>query len=205
MSVTKQLVLASNNRGKLAELARLLEPYRVVVHAQAQFIGVGADEIGTTFQENALRKAIHASRAAGLAAIGDDSGLEVDALHGAPGIFSARFAGDAATDKDNNEKLLHELQGVAVAHRVARFRCALAYVSRFNDPSPLLVESTWEGAILLAPRGSAGFGYDPLFLPHGSRMSCAELSMQEKNTVSHRAQALRLLLEQLLIRQEIDL
>ena len=195
MTVPAFLVLASNNRGKLAEFAELLAPYAVTVLPLSNFARDGAEETGATFHDNALLKARHASRLAHLPAIADDSGLEVDALGGAPGVFSARYAGPQATDDDNNRKLLAEL--LRHEGRAARFRCVLAYV-RAADAEPIFAEGVWEGSVLTAPRGTRGFGYDPLFLPVGSDVTAAELSADEKNLLSHRGQAARELTRRLL-------
>jgi XTP/dITP diphosphohydrolase len=148
------------------------------------------EETGSSFTENALLKARNATRHTGLPAIADDSGLEVDALQGAPGIYSARYAGPGATDADNLQKLLKELDGVPAAKRTARFRCVIAFLRRADDPAPLVCEGVWEGSILETPRGTNGFGYDPVFLVPGRRLSSAELPPEEKNRLSHRGQAL---------------
>jgi len=197
------MVLASNNSGKLREFAQLFAPYRVTLYPQAKFIAVGADETGTTFRENALLKARYASQASGLPAIADDSGVEVDALGGAPGVYSARFAGEHASDEDNNRKLLIELATVRVEQRTARYQCVLAYVRNADDPAPLIAEGVWEGRILDQPRGVNGFGYDVLFLPDGSTRSVAELTTDEKNLQSHRAKALRTLVALLVAHREV--
>jgi XTP/dITP diphosphohydrolase len=194
------IVLASNNRGKLAEFAKLLAPYDVEVLPLSRFAREGADETGTTFRDNALLKARHASRLARLPAIADDSGLEVDALDGAPGVYSARFAGPNASDEDNNRKLLAVL--AAENLRTARFRCALAYV-RDADAEPIVAEGVWEGSVLNEPRGTRGFGYDPLFLAAGGSLTAAELGADEKNRASHRGQAMQALLRQLLASGEL--
>jgi XTP/dITP diphosphohydrolase len=197
MPAPKSVVLASGNRGKLAEFAQLLAPWAVQVHSQSEFVEYGADETGTTFLENALLKARHAARAALLPAIADDSGLEVDALNGAPGVFSARYAGESATDEQNNRKLLTELGKTPTQMRTARFRCVLAYVRDANDAEPIIVEGVWEGRLLAQPRGSHGFGYDPLFQPVDAEVTAAELKPEEKNRLSHRGKACRALLEQM--------
>jgi len=197
------LVLATNNRGKLAEFERLLAPHGIVVYPQSKFIADGADETGATFRENALLKARHAAKAAGLPAIADDSGLEVDALGGAPGIHSARYAGERATDKENNDKLVSELTDVPELCRAARYRCVLSYVRHVDDLDPVLADGIWEGRILMSPRGSGGFGYDPLFLPNDSSLTAAEMNPEAKNAVSHRGNALRALMERLIERGEI--
>lgn len=188
------LVLATGNRGKCAEIQALLAPLGLTVQAQSQFGVVPAEETGLSFIENAILKARHAAAATGLPALADDSGLEVDALDGAPGIYSARYAGEGG-DAANNAKLLGALDGVH--DRTARFRCVIALLRHARDPMPLVVSGTWEGRILEAPRGANGFGYDPLFLPVGLDCSAAELAADDKNRISHRGQALAALLAQL--------
>lgn len=195
----RSIVLASGNKGKLAELKELLAPFHVEIRSLAEFSGVVPEETGTTFVANALIKARFAAKVAGMPAIADDSGLEVDALNGAPGVFSARYAAPDATDDANNAKLVEALQSVPDAKRSARFRCVLAYVRGADDRYPLVAEGVWEGSILRQSRGSHGFGYDPLFLPLGGERTSAELSRAEKNQMSHRAQSLRALIE--LLRQ----
>jgi XTP/dITP diphosphohydrolase len=188
------LVVASGNPGKLREFHRLLAclPYTLVSQAE---LGVSpAEETGTSFVENALLKARHASAATGSAALADDSGLEVDALGGAPGIFSARFAGDGADDAMNNAKLLAALAGVPDARRAARYRCALVFLRSAADPAPLVAEAVWDGRILTAPRGAGGFGYDPLFWVPECAASAAELPAADKDRLSHRARAMTALL-----------
>lgn len=191
-----RLVLATNNPGKLSELQALLAPLAIEVLQQSQFTDVVADETGLSFVENAILKARHAARAAGLPAIADDSGIEVDALHGAPGIYSARYAGESANDQANLDKLLFELRDVPAPDRTARYRCALALLRWDLDPAPLVCQASWEGRIIDSPRGTGGFGYDPIF-EIGSGLTVAELPAREKNQLSHRGQALRLLVEQL--------
>jgi XTP/dITP diphosphohydrolase len=185
-----RLVLATANAGKLSELRALLADLDVEVIAQGALGVSSAAETGTTFAENALIKAHHALHVTGLAAVADDSGLEVDTLGGAPGVHSARFAGPDATDRDNNARLLAELAGKP-GPRTARYRCVLAYLAGIGS-EPVLCAAAWEGAIATAPRGTGGFGYDPLFLVAGDReqRTAAELSPAEKNRISHRAQAL---------------
>jgi XTP/dITP diphosphohydrolase len=192
-----RVVLASNNRGKLAEMTALLAPYQVQVLPLAQFTNEAVEETGDTFSANALLKARHASQVSGLPAIADDSGIEVDALHGAPGVYSARYAGEPSNDAANNAKLLASLNNISDAQRGARFRCVLAYVRNANDADPVVADAAWKGRVLYAPRGEHGFGYDSLFLPEGSELSAAEMTRDEKNRVSHRAQAMRLLLQKL--------
>lgn len=189
---TRQVVLASGNAGKLAELDRILSPLGVELLSQAQFNVVEAEETGLTFVENAILKARAACAQTGLPAIADDSGLEVDALRGAPGIHSARYSGDG--DTGNNLKLLAALADVPPDKRTARFQCALVYLRHAKDPTPLICSGSWDGEILPEARGNEGFGYDPLFYVPEYRCSAAELDAGIKNRVSHRARACSLLL-----------
>jgi XTP/dITP diphosphohydrolase len=188
----KRLVLASSNPGKLREIRALLAPLAVEVLAQSELGIAEAEEPHATFLENALAKARHASRASGLAALGDDSGLCVRALGGAPGVQSAVYAGTAgdreARDARNNAKLLAELAGKP--DRGAHYACVIVLLRRADDPEPLVAEGRWHGTIGVRPRGANGFGYDPLFLPAGRRETAAELGAEEKNRVSHRGLAL---------------
>jgi XTP/dITP diphosphohydrolase len=186
-----RVVLASANPGKLRELAMLLAPFSLQLVSQGDFGIHSAAETGTTFIENALLKARHAARHAQLAALADDSGLEVDALGGRPGLWSARFAGAGASDEQNLRQLLAELEGVPEGYRQARYQCVIVWVRSVGDQSPLIAHGTWEGSIAQAPRGQRGFGYDPVFVPAGERRTAAQLSDAEKNAVSHRGQALR--------------
>jgi len=183
-------VLASNNAGKVREINQLLGPAGISVRPQSELGIDEAEETGLSFVENAILKARHAARASGLAAIADDSGLEVDALDGAPGIYSARYAGPGADDRANCDKLLAALDGVPEAERGARFQCVMVYLRHALDPTPLICQGTWEGRILHAPRGANGFGYDPVFLVPGLDRSAAELDAETKNRLSHRGQAL---------------
>jgi len=192
-----KLVIASNNQGKLRELSALLEPLDYEVHTQSEF-GVGdADETGTTFVENAIIKARHAAEITGLPAIADDSGIEVDALDGAPGVYSARFSAPNATDEKNNALLVEKLRAVPEQERTARYRAVIVYMRHAKDPSPLICEGSWEGRIVLEPRGEGGFGYDPHFYVPTHDCTGAELSAGEKNKISHRGQALQQLVEKL--------
>ncbi len=185
------LVLATANPGKVRELRALLAPDWTVV-PQGERGVVAPVETGSTFLDNALLKARHASRLTGLPALADDSGLEVDALGGAPGVYSARYAGEGASDDANNRRLLDALRDVPMARRGARYRCVLAFVGGADDPAPLIAEGAWEGAIALQPSGTGGFGYDPVFLVGGPLgPSAATLTVAEKGRVSHRAQALQ--------------
>ena len=191
-----KLVLASGNAGKLAELRDLLGD-GFTLHAQSEFGVRDADETGLSFIENAILKARHAARATGLPALGDDSGLCVDALHGAPGLYSARYAGVHGASDANIDKLLREIDGIADPARTARFVCVLALVRHADDPMPLIAEGRWEGRVLRARRGSNGFGYDPVFFSPLHGCSAAELPADVKNRDSHRGQALAALRERL--------
>ena len=188
-----RLVLASANPGKLRELAALLAPLHVQLHSLAELGIPSPAETGTTFLANAVLKARHAAARARLPALADDSGLEVDALGGRPGVRSARFAGEGASDDANLRKLLAELEEVPEAARQARYQCVIACVREANDAAPLIASGTWEGHIAREPHGSAGFGYDPVFVPAGELRTAAELPAAHKNAVSHRAQALEAL------------
>jgi XTP/dITP diphosphohydrolase len=189
-----RIVLASSNPGKLRELAALLAPLRLELLPQAD-LGIAApEETGTTFRENALLKARHAARHAGLPALADDSGLEVDALGGRPGVHSARYAGAGASDTANLERLLQELQATPDGERGARYQCVIACVHRAQDPQPLIATGTWAGHIVRVPAGSGGFGYDPVFVPAGETCTAAQLSAARKNAISHRALALHALI-----------
>ncbi len=188
-----KIVLASSNVGKLRELAALLAPLGHELVPQSAFGIETPPETGTTFVENALLKAHHAAAQSGLPALADDSGIEVDALGGRPGVCSARYAGEGATDRDNLERMLDELRGVDAARRTARYRCVIVLVRGADDADPLIAQGSWEGRILTAPRGTGGFGYDPIFQPEGLAVTAAELSQEEKNARSHRGQALRAL------------
>lgn len=185
-----RIVLASGNAGKLREIEKILADFDIEIVPQSVFGISEAEETGATFIENALIKARHASRATGLPAIADDSGLAVDFLGGRPGVYSARYAGPDATYRDNNERLLAELAGVAEADRGAAFHCAACFVASAGS-DPVIAEGEWRGRILDAPRGSAGFGYDPLFYVEDMDCSAAELDPAEKNRRSHRGKALR--------------
>ena len=186
----QRIVLASGNRGKLGEFNALLANSGLEIVSQGSLGIEDVEETGQTFVENALLKARHASRASGLPALADDSGLCVDHLRGAPGLHSARYAGKHGDNAANNAKLLHELKDVPDAQRGAFFFCALVLVQRAKDPTPLIVEGRWPGRVLETPSGTKGFGYDPLFLPDGHDVSAAELDPAVKNRVSHRGQAL---------------
>ncbi len=195
--VPHRVVLASGNAGKLVEFEALLESWHCDVVPQARFSVPEVVEDGDNFAANALLKAHAAAQYSGLPAIADDSGLAVDALGGAPGIFSARYAGANASDTDNNRKLLKALKDVPEAQRTARFHCALVYLRHWQDPNPIICQASWEGRILESLRGDNGFGYDPLFLVGVRDCTSAELSAAEKNRISHRGQAMAKLLEAL--------
>lgn len=192
-----RLVLATGNAGKLKELRELLAPPAFEVLPQSQFTSMSVEETGLSFVENAILKARHAAAASGLPAIADDSGLEVDALGGAPGIYSARYAGEGANDEANLRKLLATLQKTPPEQRNARYQCALVFMRAQSDPSPLICQSSWEGRIIDTPRGTGGFGYDPIFELSGRGVTAAELPAAEKNRLSHRGKALRALVAQL--------
>ena len=196
MFTVKKVVLASGNAGKLAEFGQRLAPLGIELIPQSQFIAAEAEETGLSFVENAIIKARHACAASGLPALADDSGLEVDALSGQPGIYSSRFAGVAGADKDaaNNARLLAALAEVDGPQRKARFQCVLVYMRHADDPVPLICQAAWEGSILTRAQGIDGFGYDPLFAVAGRQCSAAELSKTEKMAISHRGQALKQLI-----------
>ena len=193
----KKIVLASGNKKKVAELQLLLEPLNITIVPQSELNISDADETGLTFVENAIIKARHAAKLSGLPAIADDSGIEVDALHGKPGIYSARFAGVPSNDENNNRLLLEKLKNLPEADRTARFQCVLVYMKHAEDPTPIICQGAWEGRILKTLQGQNGFGYDPLFYVPTHHCSSAELSAEEKSLISHRAQAMQQLLKQL--------
>lgn len=193
----RRVVIATANPGKLREFVALLADRGFEVLPQSVFDVVSPEETADTFAGNALIKARAAARASGLPAIADDSGLEVDALGGRPGVWSARYAGPGASDRDNNALLLAELAGVPDAARAARYRCVVAWVRDADDPSPLFGEASWEGRIGTAELGTGGFGYDPLFIVAGTTRTAAQLSAEEKNRLSHRARALAALVDAL--------
>jgi XTP/dITP diphosphohydrolase len=189
--MTQRIVLASNNVGKVREFNQLLAGSGLEVIPQSEFQVEEIEETGLTFVENALLKARNAAQHTGLPAIADDSGLEVDALDGAPGIYSARYAGAGASDQQNLEKLLESLKDVGAENRNARFQCLMVYMRHPADPTPRIFQGTWEGSILRAPQGNNGFGYDPIFYVAEQKCSSAELTPDLKNNLSHRGQALR--------------
>ena len=192
--MNRTIVLASSNAGKLREFNQLLGGLQLEVVPQSHYNVADAEETGLTFVENAILKARNAAQHTGLPALADDSGLEVDALHGAPGIYSARYAGPMASDAENLGKLLAMLKDVPEEKRGARFQCVLVYLRHALDPTPLICQGAWEGRILTAPRGTSGFGYDPVFFVPSHACSAAELPAETKNVLSHRGQALRQLL-----------
>lgn len=195
----RRLVVASANPGKLRELRCLLEGLPFELTSLAELDLPSPEESGTSFLENAELKARHAAALSGCAAVADDSGLEVAALGGAPGLFSARYAGSGADDAANNAKLLRELYGIPMERRQARYRCALVFVSGAGDPAPLQAEGEWQGFILDAPRGSGGFGYDPYFWLPELQLTAAQLDSRVKNRLSHRGKALRALRARLVL------
>ncbi len=191
----KEIVLASGNQGKLKEFQELLGSAEFSIQAQSVFNVPEVAETGLSFVENAIIKARHAAKHSGLAAIADDSGLEVDALNGQPGIYSARFSGESANDSRNNEKLLDLLTGFPEQQRSARFQCLLVFMRHAEDPTPQIFQGTWEGRIIQAPQGDNGFGYDPLFFVPSEQCTSAQLSPEQKNRLSHRGQAMAKLLQ----------
>ncbi|HEX2789331.1 MAG TPA: RdgB/HAM1 family non-canonical purine NTP pyrophosphatase [Steroidobacteraceae bacterium] len=192
-----KLLLASANAGKQREFAALLAPLGLELVLQAELGIDSVEETGASFEDNALLKARHAAGRGAMPALADDSGLEVDALGGRPGVWSARYAGAAATDDDNNARLLSELAGVPPERRAARYRCVLALVRAADDSAPLMARGSWEGRIATRSAGNGGFGYDPLFIPCGHELTAAEMPAAQKNALSHRARALAALVAQL--------
>ena len=193
----QRYVLASGNKGKLREINEILRDLDIEVVPQSEFNVPEAEETGLTFVENAIIKARNAAEHTGLPAIADDSGIEVDALNGAPGIYSARFAGVGATDQQNLDKLLAELDGVPAEQRSARFQCLLVCMQHANDPTPIICQGSWEGRILEQASGENGFGYDPVFFAPEFGCSAAELTPDQKNILSHRGKALKQLVKAL--------
>ena len=194
----QKVVLASGNAGKLCEFFRILSDANLNIVAQSDYDVTDVPETGLSFVENAIIKARNASQQTGLPALADDSGIEVDALMGQPGIYSARYAkmnNAGEGDEDNNRKLLAELNDVPAEKRTARFRCCIVYMRHADDPSPLIADGFWEGTILDQPSGANGFGYDPLFFVPTHGVSSAELDADEKNRISHRGQALQIMLK----------
>ncbi|WP_340678437.1 XTP/dITP diphosphatase [Paraglaciecola sp.] len=192
-----KIVLATGNKGKVKELSAMLSGLKIQVLPQSEFQVSDVAETGTTFVENAIIKARHAARMTGLPAMADDSGLAVDALGGAPGVFSARYAGEDATDADNVQKLLAALNGVEPALRQARFLCVLVYMAHADDPTPIICQGEWQGSITTETMGTNGFGYDPIFWVAEQHCSSAQLSPEQKNQLSHRGKALALMVKAL--------
>ena len=195
--MNKQWVLATGNKGKVKEMSELLNSFSIEVLPQSHFNVSEVPETGTTFIENAIIKARHAAKVTGLPAIADDSGLEVDFINGQPGIYSARFAGEDATDQDNIDLLLNKLEGVEATKRTARFQCVLVYMRHELDPTPIICQGTWNGVITEQQNGENGFGYDPIFWVESEKCSSAQLSRERKGELSHRGKALALLVKQL--------
>lgn len=196
--MSKQVVLASNNSGKLTEITHILSGANIELLPQSNFNVTEVEETGKTFVENALIKARHASALSGKAAIADDSGIEVDVLNGAPGIYSARYAGEGATDEDNLKLLIDKVLASGVRNPVARYQCVLVYLRHADDPMPLIAEGTWEGHIVTEPVGENGFGYDPIFYVPDHHCTSAQLDPKEKNKISHRGIALKKLADKIL-------
>lgn len=192
-TISNKIILASGNAGKVREINKLLSDQGIEVIPQTEYDVPEAIEDGLTFVENALKKARHAAKLTGLPAIADDSGIEVDALDKRPGIYSARYSGEGATDTKNNEKMLSELKDVKKEKRTARYWCVMVYLESEYDPTPIITQGSLEGTILTAPQGDGGFGYDPIFWLEEQNCAAAELSMEEKNKISHRAIALNAL------------
>ncbi|TKB47119.1 RdgB/HAM1 family non-canonical purine NTP pyrophosphatase [Thalassotalea mangrovi] len=188
------LVLATGNPGKVVELSELLAEQHIEVLPQSNYDVPDVPETGTTFVENAIIKARHAAKCTGLPAIADDSGLEVDYLQGQPGIYSARYAGEAGNDSANNQKLLAAMSAAGTDQRSARFQCVLVYMRHADDPTPVICQGTWEGSIVSEPQGDQGFGYDPVFWVDAHKCTSAELPRAVKNQLSHRGKALKKLL-----------
>jgi XTP/dITP diphosphohydrolase len=195
--VSKKIVLATGNKGKVKELAAMLLDLGIEVLPQSGFDVTEVPETGSTFVENAIIKARHAAKHTGLPAIADDSGLAVDALGGQPGVYSARYSGDQATDQSNITKLLGAMADVPNDKRQAKFLCVLVYMRHADDPSPIICQGEWCGEIMTEQQGDNGFGYDPIFWVNQQNSSSAQLSPQQKNALSHRGKALKLLLAQL--------
>ncbi|WP_028772611.1 RdgB/HAM1 family non-canonical purine NTP pyrophosphatase [Shewanella waksmanii] len=199
----KKIVLASGNKGKLKEFSEILAEFGIEVMPQSQFNVSEVAETGTTFVENAIIKARHAAEVTGMPAIADDSGLEVDLLNGAPGIYSARYGGENAKDSDNYMKLLDAIADEK-QNRSARFQCVLVYMRHSADPTPIICQASWEGEIGFKVAGDNGHGYDPIFIPQGHSCTAAELTSDEKNALSHRGKAMQLLLTQMQAKGVLD-
>jgi XTP/dITP diphosphohydrolase len=192
----KKIVLATGNQGKLREFAQLLAPLKIDIVSQAELDVIEAEETGLSFVENAILKARNACKQTGLAAIADDSGIEVDALRGAPGIYSSRYAGASATDKENVAALLSALKDVPSSERTARFQCVIVFMRHAEDPTPLIFQGSWQGEIMTEALGEGGFGYDPIFFVPETDCSAAELSSEQKHAISYRGQAMRQFIEE---------
>lgn len=192
----KKIVLASGNAGKVREINKLFSGSSIEVIPQTELNVPDVPETGTTFVENAIIKARHAAKVTGLPAISDDSGIEIDALDSRPGVYSARYSGENATDQSNNDLLLEELQGIPEEKRTARYQCIIVFMRSHTDPVPIISQGSWEGRILDTPQGGGGFGYDPIFYVPTHHCSGGELPLDVKNTVSHRAIALKTMLEE---------
>ena len=195
MKKIEKIVLASGNAGKVREINKLFAGTGIEIVPQSEFNVPEVPETGTTFVENAIIKARHAAELTGLPAISDDSGIEVDALDSRPGVYSARYAGAGCSDLDNNNKMLEELTGVPEAERTARYQCLIVFMRSHTDPVPLITQASWEGRILEAPEGDGGFGYDPIFYIPSQNCSGGNLPLAVKNTMSHRAIALKTMFE----------
>lgn len=191
----KKIVLATGNKGKVREITQMLRGQSIEILPQSEFDVPEVEETGLTFVENAIIKARHASKISGLPAIADDSGIEVDALQGAPGIYSARYAGVEASDQDNLNKLLIDVNDIENPHRTARFQCVLVMMEHANDPTPIICQGTWEGTLLRKAVGENGFGYDPIFWLEDNQCASAQLPPNLKDQLSHRGQALRQLVK----------
>jgi len=200
----KKIVLASGNAGKVREINKLFADSGIEVVPQSDYNVPDVPETGTTFVENAIIKARHAAEITGLPAIADDSGIEVDALGARPGVYSARYAGENASDTDNDNKMLAELKGLPNSERTARYQCILVFMRSATDPVPIITQGSWEGYILQEPRGDGGFGYDPIFFVPTHNCSGGELALEVKNTISHRAQALEAMLDEFRRHHYID-
>jgi len=196
MNKITRIVLASGNAGKVREINKLFAGSGIEVIPQTELGVPEVPETGTTFVENAIIKARHAAEVTGLPAISDDSGIEVDALDARPGVYSARYAGENASDLDNNNLMLKELDGIAEPERTARYQCLIVFMRSHTDPVPLITQGSWEGRILEAPQGDDGFGYDPIFYVPTHNCSGGELALDVKNTLSHRAIALNAMLDE---------
>lgn len=197
------VVLATGNQGKVKELSSLLAEHAIEIVPQSNFNVPEVPETGTTFVENAIIKARHAAKLTGLPAIADDSGLEVDALNGEPGVYSARYAGENANDDDNMNKLLNALKDTPAAEKSARFHCVLVYMQHADDPTPIICHGVWEGSIITEKLGEQGFGYDPIFWQEDLQLSSAQLPRDIKNKLSHRGKALAILVKELAAKRAI--